>query len=73
MTRNRFNQAKQASTSNVSLSAASRAHQLFLEDNDDIDMKGTYKNKNVNQHIDKRNVINKDYCNNNLISSNGKL
>ena len=45
MTRNRFNLAKQAS-SNFSLSA-SKALQLFLENNDNIDMKNTYKIKNV--------------------------
>ena len=43
MKRNRFNQAKQASSSNISLSP-SRAHQLLLEDNDNIGMKDTYKN-----------------------------
>ena len=41
MTRNRLNQAKQAS-SNICLSP-SKACQLFLEDNDNIDMKDTYK------------------------------
>ena len=37
MIRNRFNQAKQAS-SNISLSL-SKARQLFQDDNDNIDMK----------------------------------
>ena len=39
MTGNRFNQAKQAS-SNISLSP-SKARPLFLEDNDNIDLKDT--------------------------------
>ena len=47
MTRNRFNQAKQAS-SNISLSP-SKARQLFLEDNDNIDLKDTYKI--TNEHL----------------------
>ena len=57
MTRNRFNQAKHksgnpllgststsASTNNLTIS---KARGLFLEDNDDIDMKDTYKITNV--------------------------
>ena len=44
MTRNRFNQAKHKSTStstnNLTLS---KARGLFLEHNDNIDMKNTYK------------------------------
>ena len=44
MTRNRFNQAKHKSTStstnNLTLS---KARGLFLEDNDNIKMKDTYK------------------------------
>ena len=45
MTRNRFNQAKyrSATTNNFS---ASKVPQLFLEDNDNFDMKDTYKNTN---------------------------
>ena len=42
MTRNRFNQVKQASSSNISLSP-SKAHQFFPEDIDNIDMKDTCK------------------------------
>ena len=55
MTRNRFNQAKHESgnpllgskltlTNNLTLS---KARGLFLEDNDNIDMKDTYKITNV--------------------------
>ena len=42
MTRNRFNQAKHRSATTNNLSA-SKVPQLFLEDNDNIDMKDTYK------------------------------
>ena len=43
MTRNGFNQAKHQSTSKINLTL-SKAHILFLEDNDNIDMKNTYQN-----------------------------
>ena len=71
MTRNRFNQAKQAS-SNISLSP-SKAGQLFLEENDNIDMKDTYKITNVHPPIDEKDVVNKEYCDNNLLSSSNKI
>ena len=71
MTRNRFNQAKQAS-SNISLSL-SKARQLFLEDNDNIDMKDTYKIINVHPPIDEKDVVNKEYCDINLLSSSNKI
>ena len=58
MTRYRFNQAKQASSSKFSLSS-SKAHQLFLEDNDKIDVKDTYKITNVHPPIDEKDVVNK--------------
>ena len=48
MTRNRFNQAKHQSTSKSTSTnnlTLSKAHGLFLEDNDNIDMKDTYKIK----------------------------
>ena len=57
MTRNGFNQAKHqsgnpllglTSTNNLTLS---RAHGLFLEDNDNIDMKDTNKITNVHPPI----------------------
>ena len=57
MTRNRFNQAKHQSTSaststnNLTLS---KARGLFLEDNDKIDMKETYKITNVHPPIDEK-------------------
>ena len=46
MTRNRFNQAKRhiGKGNNLTLS---KARGLFIEDNDDIDMKDTYKITNV--------------------------
>ena len=74
MTRNRFNQAKHKSTStstnNLTLS---KARGLFLKDNDDIDMKDTYKNTNVHPPIDERDVVNKEYCDNNLLSYSKKI
>ena len=74
MTRNRFNQAKHKSTStstnNLTLS---KARGLFLEDNDNIDMKGTYKITNVHPPIDEKDVVNKKYCDNNLLSSSNKI
>ena len=74
MTRNRFNQAKHKSTStstnNLTLS---KARGLFLEDNDNIDMKDTYKITNLHPPIDEKDVVNKEYCDNNLLSSNNKI
>ena len=51
MTRNRFSQTKQqgASTNNLTLS---KARGLFLEDNDNIDLKDTYEIRNIHPPID---------------------
>ena len=57
MTRNRFNQAKHQSTSTSSSTnnlTLSKARGLFLEDNDNIDMKDTYKVTNVHPPIDEK-------------------
>ena len=74
MTRNRFNQAKHKSTSkstnNLTLS---KARGLFLEDNDDIDLKDTYKITNVHPPRDEKDVVYKEYCDNNLLSSSNKI
>ena len=74
MTRNRFNQAKHKSTStstnNLTLS---KARGLFLEDNDNINMKDTYKITNVHPPTDEKDVVNKEYCHNNLLSSSNKI
>ena len=77
MTRNRFNQANRStgrwyhqSTNNLTLS---KARGLFLEDNDNIDMKDTYKITNKHPPIDEKNVVDKEYCDNNLLSSNIKI
>ena len=79
MTRNRFNQAKNqsgnsllglTSTNNLTLS---KALGLFLEDNDNIDMKDTYKITNVHHPLDEKDVVNKEYCDNNLLSSSNKI
>ena len=66
MTRNRFNQAKQQGASTSKLTP-SKARQLFLEDNmkDNIDMKDTYKITNVHPSTDEKDVVNKEYCDNN--------
>ena len=71
MARKRLNQVKQqgASTSNLTLS---KAHVLFLEDNDNNDMKDTYKNTKVYAPLDEEDVVNKEYCDNNLLSLNTK-
>ena len=71
MTRNRFNQAKhQSSSTSTKNLTLSKARALFLEDNDNIDMKDTYKIINVHPPIDEKDVVNKEYCDNNLSSSN---
>ena len=70
MTRNRFNQTinQGASRNNLTLS---KVHQLFLEDN--IDKKDNYKITIVHPLIDEKDVVNKEYCYNNLLSSSHKL
>ena len=77
MTRNRLNQANRStgrwyhqSTNNLTLS---KARGLFLEDNDNIDMKDTYKITNLHPPIHEKDVVNKEYCDNNLLSSNNKI
>ena len=65
MTRNRFNQGKHQSTSTISYAdcrhnlSLSKAHKLFLEDNDNIDMKDTYKITNLRLPTDEKAVANK--------------
>ena len=75
MTRNRFNQAKQSISTSTSMNnlTLSKARGLFLEDNDNIDMKHTYKSTNVHPPIDEKDVSNKEYCDNNLLSSSNKI
>ena len=72
MTINRFNQAKRhiGNGNNLTLS---KARGLFLEDNDDIDMKDTYKITNVHPPRDEKDVVNKEYCDNHLLSSSNKI
>ena len=69
-----MNQAKHKSTSkstnNLTLS---KARGLFLEDNDNIDMKDTYKITNVHPPLDEKDVVNKESCDNNLLSSSNKI
>ena len=71
MTRIRFNQSKQASI-NISLSP-SKARQLFLEDNDNINLKDTFKITNVQPSIDEKDVVNEEYCDKNILSSSNKI
>ena len=74
MTRNIFNQAKHkstvTSTNNLTLS---KARGLFLEDNDNINMKDTYKITNVHPPTDEKDVVIKEYCDNNILSSSNKI
>ena len=72
MTRNRFNQAKHHMGNGNNL-PLSKARALFLEDNDNIDMKDTYKITYINPPIDEKDVVNKECCNNNLLSSSNKI
>ena len=79
MTRNRFYQAKHqlgdpllGSTSTINFTL-SKAPGLFREDNDNIDMKDTYKITYVHPPIDEKDFVNKEYCDNNLLSSNNKI
>ena len=71
MTKNRFNQAKQQSLKNNL--TPNKARQLFLEDNDNIDMNDTYKIIYLHPPIDEKDVVNKEYCDNNLLSSTNKI
>ena len=76
MTRNRFNQAKDQSTSTSTSTnnlTLSKAHGSFLEDNDNIDMKDTYKITNAHPPIDQKDFVKKEYCDKNLLSSNNKI
>ena len=74
MTRNRFNQAKhQSTTTTTNNLTLSEARGLFLEDNDNIDMKDTYKITNVHPPIDEKDVVKKEFCDNNLLSSSNKI
>ena len=63
-------QSTSTSTNNLTLS---KARGLFLEDNDKIDMKDTYKITNVHPPRDEKDVANKEYCDDNLLSSSNKI
>ena len=74
---NRFRQAKHQSGKRLFGSSGnnltiSKARGLFLEDNYNIDMKDTYKITNVHPPIDEKDVVNKEYCDNNLLSPTNK-
>ena len=72
MTRNRFNQAKRHIGNGNNLTQ-SKVRGLFLEDNDDIDMKDTYKIPNDHPPRDEKDVVSTEYCDNNLLSSSNKI
>ena len=72
MTRNRFNQAKHHMGNGKNLTL-SNARGLFLEDNDNIDMNDTYKITNVHPPTDEKDVVHKEYCDNNILSSSNKI
>ena len=89
MTRNRFNQAKHqwrsmtggpsgnpllgstsTSPNNLTLS---KARVLLRENNDNIDMKDTYKITNAHPPIDEKDAVNKEYCDKTLLSFSNKI
>ena len=72
MTRNRFNQAKHHMGNGNNLTLT-KARGLLLEDNDNIDLKDTYEITKVHPPTDEKDVVNKEYCDNNLSSSNNKI
>ena len=72
MSGNRFNQAKHQSAITNNLTT-NKARQLFLEDNDNIDMKDFYIITIVHPPIDEKYVVNKEYSYDNLLSSNNKI
>ena len=71
MTRNQFNQAKHQSTSTNNIKI-SRADKLFLEDKDNNDLKDSYIFKNVHPPIDRKDGVNKQYCDSNSLASSKK-
>ena len=79
MTRNRFKQTKNQGVSGKPLHGSSnnltlsKARGLFQEDNDNIDMKDTCKITNVHPPIDEKDVVHKEYRDNNLLSSSKKI
>ena len=74
MTRNWFNQAKHksssTSTNNLTIS---KARGLFLEDDANINLKNTNKITNVHPPTEEKDVVSKEYCDNNLLSSSNKI
>ena len=67
MTRNRFNQTKSQGASSISSAdgwhnlTLSKARGLFLEDNDNFDMKDAYKITNVHPPIDEKMLLKKSF------------
>ena len=71
MRTNRHNQPKSQGSLSNNLTL-SKARGFFLEDNDNIDMKHTYKITPVHRAIDEKDVVNKEHCDKNLLSSSNK-
>ena len=71
-TRNRFKQAKHQSVITNSLST-SKARQLFLEDNGNIDTKNTYKITSVHSHTEEKDDVNKEYYDKDVLSFSNKI
>ena len=79
MTRNRFNQAKSqsgnpllGSTSTNNLTQ-SKACGSFLEHDDNVDLKDTYKITNIHPPIYEKDVVIKEFCDSNVLSSSNKI
>ena len=65
-----FNQANTISQSATSNDlSASKAHQFFLEDNDNTDIRYTYKITKVHTSIEKKDVVNNKFGDSSLLSS----
>ena len=61
MRTNRYNQPKSQGSLSNNLTL-SKARGFFLEANDNIDMKHTYKITPVHRAIDEKDVVNKEHC-----------
>ena len=76
MSTNRCNRAKQQTTTTISSPnhlTTTKAHQLFLEDNDNFEMRKNKKIKNLHPPIDMKDAVNKEYWDNNVLSSYNKM
>ena len=69
MTRNRSNQYKHLILKPTNIITTSKPHQLFLEDNESIDMINKHIVKNLPIPTNIKDSVKEEYCNNNLITS----